>query len=338
MKISILAFAMLFFVGTAHAQLPFNPDSDANGVINVNDLLELLTVYGQPYLVEAVVPINAGGTDANNPIDARANLGLAIFKDSLWTINDIPTQTAWIDAVLVGTNSSALGFECEAIGDYSHSQGYSTSATGDFSHAENRFSSATGICSHAEGEGSLATGTASHSEGYQSETSGTAGHAEGYQTAASGAYSHSQNRFSVASGTCAHAEGESCFAIGTASHAEGLQTTASGLRSHSAGLGTIADQNNQTVVGAFNTTNNVTSLFVVGNGSDFAQRSDAFVVLDNGNAIVSGDLDVQGIVLLNGVDLSLQLQELQVANTLLQQQVIQLQEQLVNLLNAPSEE
>lgn len=338
MKTVILSFVLLFCGISSFAQLPYNPDSDANGLINVTDLVEMLTYYGQVYFVEGVVPINAGGTDADNSVDARANLELSAFRDSIMVEGEMTEMAGLINGMLIGTDRSAIGFECQATGIYSHSQGYQTIATGAFSHAENRYSSATGTCAHAEGEGTLATATAAHAEGFESSATSTAAHSEGYQTQASGAYAHAQNRFSVASGTCAHAEGENCQAIGTASHAQGIQTIASGARSHAAGLGTVADQDDQTTVGTYNTEDNLTSLFVVGNGDSDGLRSDAFVVLQNGDAMVSGDLDVQGTVMLNGDDLSLQIQQLQAANQTLQQQVMQLQSQLSTLLIALDQE
>lgn len=118
--------------------------------------------------------------------------------------------------------------------------------------------------SHAEGEGTDATGDFSHAEGKDSAASGDFSHAEGKNSAASGDYSH--------------AEGEQTAAQGSGSHAEGERTTATGNFSHAGGLYTIAYNDHQTVFGRYNTVNNSTDYFVIGDGPNAGNRSDAFGV------------------------------------------------------------
>ena len=87
------------------------------------------------------------------------------------------------------------------------------------------------------------------------------------------------------------------IASGNYSHAEGGSTTASGDYSHAGGYHTTANQTYQTVIGVYNTyngseNNKIDKLFVVGNGRDKNNRSNAFIVDKDGNAIVQNNLTV----------------------------------------------
>jgi hypothetical protein len=262
------------------AVLPYNPDSDGTGTIEVADILSVLPFFGQPFVAEGVVGVEFGGTGSTTPEDARVALGLALFKDSL-----APGQTSpwgWVDGTLRVTGNFAHGGSVVSTGEFAHASGSQTQATGPYSRATNRLTTASAICSSAEGEGTTSSGTASHAEGMLTLAAGTASHAEGYntdalsnyahaegfnttassnsshaegyQTTASGLYSHSENRQTTASGASSHAQGQNssatgdvshaegfgCIAGGYAAHAQGYQTSASGLYSHAAGRTTTA--------------------------------------------------------------------------------------------------
>lgn len=244
----------------------YNPDSNNDGLIEINDLLEFLIYYGESFIIEGALPITLGGTGASTATAARDSLGLMSIKDSLWETPS--TLWTWSNGSMRVMQRFAQGSNVLASGSYAHASGVSTSATGPFSNAQNRQTSATAICSSAEGEGTTASGTASHaegmlsqasalaahaegyntdavanyghSEGYATFSGGTAAHAEGYQTDAQGLYSHSEGRQTESGGTASHSEGQSTLASGDLSHAEGFETTASGYASHSGGYGTLA--------------------------------------------------------------------------------------------------
>ena len=77
------------------ALVPFNPDSDGSGNIEIVDILNVLPYFGQPFVVEGVVGVEYGGTGATTVEGAREALGLSLFKDSL-----VPGQTApwgWVN-------------------------------------------------------------------------------------------------------------------------------------------------------------------------------------------------------------------------------------------------
>ena len=97
---------------------------------------------------------------------------------------------------------------------------------------------------------------------------------------------------------------------GTYAVAMGYSTTASGYNSTAMGSFTTASDFASTVIGQCNSsgssvTNNATSFstsntaFVIGNGTDPSNKSDAFKVMFNGDATVSNDLTVSGDVVIS---------------------------------------
>ncbi len=168
------------------------------------------------------------------------------------------------------------------IGMYSVAEGRDVTASGYCSHAEGNATTASGNFSHAEGSRPTASGYYSHAEGYNTTASGRMSHAEGSATTASGKYSHAEGVGTTASGVCAHAEGYDTIASGMYSHAEGRGATASGIYSHAGGYYTEADSANMTAIGKYNTKNSGKA-FVIGNGANDRDRSDAFAVDWTGN-------------------------------------------------------
>ena len=111
-------------------------------------------------------------------------------------------------------------------------------------------------------------------------------------------------------GPNAVAMGYQSTASGIRSTAMGNNTTASGDSSTAMGKQTIASDYASLVIGQYNSsgysvTNNATSFntantaFVIGNGTDSSNKSDAFKVMFNGDATVSNDLTVSGDVVIS---------------------------------------
>ena len=111
---------------------------------------------------------------------------------------------------------------------------------------------------------------------------GAGSHAEGGGSIASGSQSHAEGAGTLALGAGSHAEGTNTISIGSNSHAEGELTVAFGNGSHAEGYSTVASGSYQTVVGKFNASNNTSSLFVVGAGSNTSTRVDGFSVETDG--------------------------------------------------------
>jgi hypothetical protein len=95
----------------------------------------------------------------------------------------------------------------------------------------------------------------------------------------------------IASASYSHTEGYGTTTYGLASHAEGYATTAYGVASHAGGQYTIASGSYQTVVGAYNTHNNTTDLFVVGGGTSEGNRNDVLKVSDTA-ITMSGSINI----------------------------------------------
>ena len=129
--------------------------------------------------------------------------------------------------------------------------------------------------------------------------------AMGNSTTASGNESTAMGYDTTASGEASTAMGYSTTASAQSSTAMGRGTTASGTNSTAMGYGTTASDYGSLVIGRYNSsgssvTNNATSFntantaFVIGNGADSSNKSDAFKVMFNGDTTVSNDLTVSG--------------------------------------------
>ena len=198
-----------------------------------------------------------------------------------------------------GSKSHAEGNKTTANGEASHAEGVGTFAEGysahaegignnalkEGSHAEGAYTNASGNYAHAEGAYTNASGIEAHTEGLYTNASGNQSHAEGAYTNASGAEAHAEGYKSIASGQRAHAQGSETQALGFASHAEGHKAVAKKGFSHASGIGTSANAEAQMVIGKYNKEDE-SALFIVGKGSSDAERSNAFVVKDDGTAEV----------------------------------------------------
>ena len=86
-----------------------------------------------------------------------------------------------------------------------------------------------------------------------------------------------------------HAEGTSTQATGASSHAEGYNTKATGIASHAQNDRTIAASAYQTAIGICNVEDSSGDyLFIIGNGSDDDNRSNALTVDQYGNVEAAG--------------------------------------------------
>ena len=133
--------------------------------------------------------------------------------------------------------------------------------------------------------------------------------AMGFNTTASGGYSTAMGNSTTASNDYATAMGNGTIASGFASTAIGYITTASGTSSTAMGSSTTAKSFGETAIGSNNTdyTPNSTTfynaadrLFVIGNGTDPGNKSDAMVVLKNGDTTINGEVTVTKIKIPNG--------------------------------------
>lgn len=120
--------------------------------------------------------------------------------------------------------------------------------------------------------------------------------AEGENTNALGRSSHSEGNSTQAIGDCAHSEGLNTKAEGYAAHTEGSYTEAYYTGSHAEGDHTKTYREYQHVEGTYNAYKS-NALFIVGNGTPFSERRNAFEVLVDGRAKVqSAPVDNDDVV------------------------------------------
>ena len=187
-----------------------------------------------------------------------------------------------------GLRSSAIGAWSNAAADYSFASGRSTTASG--------------YGSTVFGRNSTSSGDYSTAMGYNTHASGVYSTAMGYQSTASGNYSKAIGYESTASGTRSFAGGLQTVASGGGSFAFHSGTTASGTNSTALGRVTVASDYASVVIGQYNSSgSSATSAdsfstsapaFVIGNGTDSSNKSDAFKVMFNGDTTVGGDITI----------------------------------------------
>ncbi|MDB2658886.1 tail fiber domain-containing protein, partial [Flavobacteriaceae bacterium] len=155
-----------------------------------------------------------------------------------------------------------------------------------------------------------ATGNYSIAMGRTTTASGASSTAIGNSTTASGASSTAIGNSTTASAFNSTAIGNSTTASGSTSIAMGSNSTASGTNSAAMGSNSTASDYGSLVIGQYNSsgssvTNSATAFntantaFVIGNGTNGSNQSDAFKVLFSGETTIGSDLEVKGNVLVS---------------------------------------
>jgi hypothetical protein len=205
---------------------------------------------------------------------------------------------------------SAFGGGTTATGWHSFAVNYQTQATSSNTFASGYQSVASGDTSTALGFVSQASGTRSVAIGSYSTASNTVSIAIGHNVTASGLHSVGMGISTTASGSYSTAIGDLTTASGRGSTSMGQYNTASARASTAMGNNITASDFASLVIGQFNSsgssvTNSATEFttantaFVIGNGADASNKSDAFKVMFNGDTTVSNDLTVNGDVVVS---------------------------------------
>ena len=212
------------------------------------------------------------GTGILSPVTENSNTGVRLSTANAANHGDIGKNA--VDLSYSNSASSTRG----ATGTQATSMGYETTASGSLSTAMGGFTTA----------------------------SATQSTSMGGNTTASGTYATSMGGFTTASGYSSTAMGANTTASGSMSTAMGRNTTASTTYSTAMGYYTTASDYASLVIGQYNLSgSSATSAdsfsiaapaFVIGNGEDSDNKSDAFKVLFNGDTAVSNDLMVGGDV------------------------------------------
>jgi hypothetical protein len=206
--------------------------------------------------------------------------------------------TQWDDAS-IGLGSIAFGNSI-ASGDNSfaglggNASGASSFAFGPGSTAAGQFAFAAGFFCSASGPRAVAFGNSSSASGFSSTAFGDDTIAAGFDSTSFGAFTFANAIYSTAFGFTTRAEGSSSTAFGLLNTAQSFGETTIGI-----GATNYVPTTNGT--SQFRTTNATDRLFVIGNAIDAnnnntvdaAERSDALVILKNGNTGIGNSTPIE---------------------------------------------
>ncbi len=225
----------------------------------------------------------------------------------------INTKPDYWDNANVGNYSAAFGLDTKASGSSSFSAGNNNVAAGNssvsfgkdnssgslYSFSSGSSNSVTGISSAAIGTNILAHGDYSFATGNSSRTGNVSGvggdysFAFGENSVVEGNYAFSGGYFNTAYANYSFVGGQNSQTSinGIAAFSFGNSTHAKSNYSVAFGLGSITNSMCETVLGKYNYSVGISynswisteALFSLGNGADASNRSNAFVVLKNGN-------------------------------------------------------
>lgn len=196
-----------------------------------------------------------------------------------------------------GTHSAAWGEATRATGENATAWGEATTADSEGATAWGFQTRASGIYSSAMGRSTAAPGPYSTAMGDRTTASGFASTSMGGFTKASSNYSTAMGAITKASEYASTAMGDNTTASGFASTSTGLLSKAAAIASLTAGLSTQSNGYASTAIGMYNDTlvgvqtevSDNTPLFIVGNGDDESNRSNAMVVQKDGSALWGGE-------------------------------------------------
>lgn len=192
-----------------------------------------------------------------------------------------------------GTHSMTMGFKNTASGSCSTATGGNNTSSGDSSVAMGAGNKAIAQSSIAMGSNNTSSGQLSMAIGSENKADREYSVAIGRQNTASSNNSVAIGSQNTASGHLSMAIGSSNKAYGTYSIALGENSITSGLKSVAMGTGLITIGDYQTALGKFNvdeTESDMRNLFVLGNGTDASNRSNAMTVDWEGNLGLSGGI------------------------------------------------
>ncbi len=242
-------------------------------VIGQNNLLgSTVTNNATEFSTENTAFVIGNGADADNRSDA-----LTVLFDGTTNIAGSVTATSFIGDGSQLTNLPSSSPFTSSLNNASGTGGIQSptnTASGYASTAMGRETTASGYVSTAMGAGTTASGSVATAMG--------AGYAGGDYSTAMGAGTYASGDYSTAMGNGTTASGNDSTAMGD-------NTTASDYGS------LVIGQNN--LLGS-TVTNNATEFstentaFVIGNGADADNRSDALTVLFDGTTTIAGDLSI----------------------------------------------
>ncbi len=174
------------------------------------------------------------------------------------------------------------------VGLYSINLGVNNTASGDFAIAIGSGNTSSALYSNAFGSSTISSGHSSFTAGLNTQATASFSTAIGFQTVASNIASMATGNETVALGYNSFSGGYQSSAIGGSSFALGYRVTAQSIGEFAIGL----YNTNYLPQSGGNTFEPGDRLFVLGNGQDDTNRSDALVMLKNGNTSLHGLLTI----------------------------------------------
>jgi len=207
------------------------------------------------------------------------------------TSSGIASLTSGSNNSVAGGNSVGMGFGNTVAGGIAVALGNTNSASAAYAVAIGANNSASGQGAIAIGSSTSATQIYATAMGVSTTASASGATALGSGSTASGSAATALGNGSTASGTASSALGRNTVASGTYSTAFGDETTASGRNAIAGGANLTAESGYEIVLGRYDTDytpgstsgwNTSDRLFVLGNGTSNAARSNALTILKDG--------------------------------------------------------
>lgn len=279
MKKIILLLTILSITGLIKAQNVGIGTNAPAARLHVSDSSVLFSAAGIVPTIPGHPPVQGGGRRMMWYAD-KAAFRAGYINGNQWDENNIGNFSFATGRLTIasGDASTSMGARTTATGLSSTAIGSLTTAGGEYSTAMGKYTNATGYASTAIGDSTSASGTMSFASGFRSIASGFYSTAMGENTNATGNYSTAMGTETTASGSSSTAMGKSTGALGGASTAMGVGIQARGY------AGTVIGMYNDPTMSSVEPfPSSVTPLFVIGNGDDDANRSNAMVVIRTGN-------------------------------------------------------
>lgn len=205
---------------------------------------------------------------------------MSLKADKAGTVLDTTLSRGRKANTTVGEGSFAFGNNVEASNMVAHAEGLMTVASGLASHAEGVITNASGDVSHAEGNNTVASANNSHSEGAFTVASGTWSHAGGYGTTANSSYMTAIGTYNVPATLYPEWVAGTAYEVGDKVVHDGFGAECNTANSDSV----WTDQHWDSIAATGE------MVFVIGNGTNENNRSNAMSVDIAGNEELAGGL------------------------------------------------
>ncbi|RYY45291.1 MAG: hypothetical protein EOO06_16755 [Chitinophagaceae bacterium] len=263
----LLLFMLPYLAGAQHVGIgTLSPVAR----LHVEDSSVLFSAAGSTPAQKGNPPVEGSGRRLMWYAD-KAAFRVGYVANSNWSGDSIGDYS-----IALGYNPRASGFQSSAIGSSAVSEGREATSIGSATRAIGRNSLALGQLTNAYGEAAIAMGFLSSAYGRNAMAFGFNTNSIGYSALSMGRFTTAAGDNSTAIGFQTSANGNYSTSFGYNTYANGYATTALGIFSDS-------------VVARQTTISTSTPLFIIGNGNDYDDRSNALLVRKDGRVGIGTD-------------------------------------------------